>query len=169
MLRKKVAKNLKNWKDVAIKRKTLKNSEDWKIFTQPDQESRTASRLRDQVQRLPELLVYIEDSKIFYDPDSLSSYDSACVSHQALITSSSRKPSRDIAMLRNTREDMSFPGNVFECQHARRDPDELHNDSRNLATTSAILRTEGIEKSGSEEPLQSIPISCFSKRARQKV
>ena len=63
MLRKKVAKNLKNWKDAAIKRKILKNSEDWKIFTQPDQESRTLSRLRDQVRRLPELLVYIEDSK----------------------------------------------------------------------------------------------------------
>ena len=141
MLRKKVAENLKNWKDTAIKRKILKkNSEDWKIFTQPDQESRTASRLRDQVRRLPELLVYIEDSKIFYDPDSPSSYDSACVPHQALITSSSRKPSRDIGMLRNTREEMSIPGNVFECQHARRDPDELHDDSRKLATTSAILR-----------------------------
>ena len=63
MLRKKVAENLKNWKDAAIKRKILKNSEDWEIFTQPDQESRTASRLRDQVRRLPELLVYIEDSK----------------------------------------------------------------------------------------------------------
>ena len=34
------------------------------------------------------------------------------------------------------------------CQHARRDHDELHNDSRNLATSSAILRSEGIEKSG---------------------
>ena len=136
----KVAENLKNWKDAAIKRNILKNSEDWKIFTQPDQESRTASRLRDQVRRLPELLVFFEDSKIFYDPDSPSSYDSAYVSHQALITSSSRKPSRDIGMLRNTREEMSIPGNVFECQHARRDPDELHDDSRNLATTSAILR-----------------------------
>ena len=140
MLRKKVAENLKNWKDAAIKRKILKNSEDWKIFTQPDQESRTASRLRDQVRRLPELLVFVEDSKIFYDPDSPSSYGSAYVSHQALITSSSREPSRDIGMLRNTREEMSIPGNVFECQHARRDPDELHDDSRNLATTSAILR-----------------------------
>ena len=83
---------------------------------------------------------FFEDSKIFNDPDSPSSCDSAYVSHQALITSSSRKPSRDIGMLRNTREEMSIPGNVFECQHARRDPDELHDDSRNLATTSAILR-----------------------------
>ena len=85
-----------------------------------------------------------------------------CVPHQALITSSSRKPSRDIGMLRNTREDMSIPGNVFGCQHARRDPDELRDDSRNLATLLGILRTEGIEKSESGEPLQSTPLSCSS-------
>ena len=99
--------------------------------------------------------------------DSPSSCDSAYVPHQLLITSSSRKPSCDIGMLRNTQEDMSIPGNVFDCQHARRHSDELHNDSNNLATLSAILRTEGIEKIESEEPLQSIPISCFSMRARQ--
>ena len=29
-------------------------------------------------------------------------------------------------MLGNTRDDMSVPGNVFDCQHARRDSDELH-------------------------------------------
>ena len=86
------------------------------------------------------------------------------VPHQALITSSSRKPSRESRMQRNTRDDMSAPGNVFDCQHSRWDPDELHNDSRNLAT----LSSEGIEKSESEEPLQSIPISCFSVRAREK-
>ena len=33
---------------------------------------------------------------------------------------------------------MSIPGNVFDRQHAERDPDELHNDSRNLATPSGI-------------------------------
>ena len=63
-------------------------------------------------------------SLFFYDPDLLSSYDSAYVPHQALITSSSRKLSRDIGMPRNTREDVSLPGNVFDCQHARRDPDD---------------------------------------------
>ena len=53
---------------------------------------------------------------------------------------------------------MSIPGNVFDCQHARRDSDELHytNDSRNLATSSAMLNTEGIEKSDSEELLHAI-------------
>ena len=39
---------------------------------------------------------------------------------------------------------------------------------RNLATSLAILRTEGIEKSESEEPLQSIPKSCFSFGSIQK-
>ena len=38
----------------------------------------------------------------------------------------------------NSRENMSIPGNVSDRQHARRDPDELHNDSRNLATPSGI-------------------------------
>ena len=61
------------------------------------------------------------------------------VPHQALITSSSiGKPSREIGMPRNTRENMSIPGNVFDCQQARRDPEELHNDSRNLTTPSGI-------------------------------
>ena len=35
------------------------------------------------------------------------------VPHQALITLSSRKPSREVGMPRNTRENMSIPGNVF--------------------------------------------------------
>ena len=59
---------------------------------QHDQESRTVSLLRDQVRRLQERLEFIEESKIFQDPDSPSSVGSAHVSHQALITPSSRKP-----------------------------------------------------------------------------
>ena len=53
-----------------------------------------------------------------------------------------------------------IPGNAFDCQHARRDPDASHNDSRNLATLLGILRTEGIEESESEEPSQSTPLFC---------
>ena len=77
-------------------------------------------------------------SLFFYDPDLPSSQDCTYVPHQALTTSSSRNPSREVGMLRNTREDMSILGNVFDRQHARRDLDELHNDSRNLATPSGI-------------------------------
>ena len=64
---------------------------------------------------------------------------------------------------------MSIPGNAFDRQHARRDSDELHNDSRNLAISLAILRSEGIEKIGSEEPLQALLLPCFSRKARGKV
>ena len=52
-----------------------------------------------------------------------------------------------------------FLETFFHCQHAQRDSDKLDNDSRNLA----ILRTEGIENSGSEEPL---PLRCFLSRAQ---
>ena len=50
----------------------------------------------------------------------------------------------EAGMPRNTREDLSIPRNFFDRQHARRGPEELHNDSRNLATSLAILRKEGI-------------------------
>ena len=126
------------------------------------------SLLQDQVRSLQERLEFIEDSEIFQISDSPSSFDSAHVPHQALITSSSRTPSRETKMQRNTREGISISGNVFVCQLARRDLDDLHNHSRNLATSPGVLRREGIEKSGSEEPLQSIPLPCFQERARQK-
>ena len=88
-------------------------------------------------------------SLFFYDLDLLSSYDSAFVPHQALITSSSRKPSREIGMLRNTREEMSVPGTVFDCQHARRS--KKFDDF-----TEYSEKTEGIKKSECEEPLFSV-------------
>ena len=71
-------------------------------------------------------------------------------------------------MLRNTRENTSIAGNVFGRQYARRDPEELNNDSRNLATLLAIVRTEGIDNSGSEEPLQSIPLPWFFNKSKEK-
>ena len=117
---------------------------------QHDQESRTMSLLRDQVRKFQERLEFI-DSKIFQDPDSPSSFG------------------RDSRMQRNTREDMSIPESVFDCRHARRVPEVLHNDSRNLATPLGMKRREGIEKSGSEEPLQPILLPCFSVGARKKV
>ena len=43
-----------------------------------------------------------------------------------------------------------------------------NNDSRNLTTSVAILRKEGIENSGSEEPLQSILLLNFSRKAIEK-
>ena len=55
-----------------------------------------------------------------HDLDSLSSYDSAYVLRQVLITSSSRKSSRDIGMLRNTREDLSILGDIIGESENRR-------------------------------------------------
>ena len=69
-----VAENLKNWQDAAIKRK--QTGKHWRVkhFIQHDQESRTVSLMRDQVRRSQELLVFIEDSKIFDDLDKLRQY-----------------------------------------------------------------------------------------------
>ena len=69
---------------------------------QQDQESRTVSLLRDQIQKLQERLEFIEDSTIFQDSESPSSFGNAHVSHQALMPSSSKKPSRESRMQRNT-------------------------------------------------------------------
>ena len=134
---------------------------------QHDQESRTLSLLRDQIRKLTERMEFIEDSRIFQDPDSPSSFGSAHVSHQALIPSNSKQPCRESRMQRNTREDMSIPGSVFDCQPARRVLAEFHYDLRNLASSGTHKR-EGIEKSGSEEPLQPIPSPCFSGKAKEK-
>ena len=117
--------------------------------------------LRDQVRRLQERLEFIEDSRSFQAPDSPSSDGSTHISQQAHSTSSSRKPSREPRTPRITRADMSISGDVPDCQPARCDPDEVHNNSKNLATSSGLLRREGIEKSGSEEPLRSIHLPRF--------
>ena len=73
-----------------------------KYSLQQDQESRTVSLLRYQIRKLQDRLEFIEDSKIFQAPDSPSSFGSAHVAHQALIPSSSKKPSRESRMQRNT-------------------------------------------------------------------
>ena len=66
------------------------------------------------------------------------------------------------------RGDFSIPRNVFDCQFARRVSEELHIDSRNLATSWGIHRREGIEKSGSEKQLQTIHLPCFSRESKGK-
>ena len=154
-LRKKLLSRAKNWKTTKTERISYAG---WSGITYSESIERSSTKITWTIGTNWRL------KKILYDPDSPSSYDSTYVPHQALTTSSSRKSSREIGMLRNAREDVSIPGNVCDCQHARRDYDELHNNSRNLA-----LRSEGIEKLESEEPLQSTPLPCFSVRARQKV
>ena len=136
---------------------------------QHDQESRTVSLLRDQVRKLQVRLEFIEDSKIFQDLDSPSSFGSAHVSHQAFIflrVPESLAANRECSEIHERRE--VFLRTFLICLLARRVLEELHNDSRKLATPSGIQRREGIEKSGSEEPLRSIPIPCFSVKAKEK-
>ena len=61
------------------------------------------------------------------------------------------------------------PGNVFDCQSARRVLEELHNDSRNLAASSGIQRREGIEKSGSDKTIATNAFTLlFSGNAKEK-
>ena len=77
-----------------------------------------------------------------------------CTPHQAFITSKLE--------CRETHDRLwVFLEAFFDCQLARRDSEELHGDWRNLATPWRIQRREGIENSGSEEPLQSILLACF--------
>ena len=77
------------------------------------------SLLRDHVRRLQERLEFIEDSRIFQDPDPPNSYDSTHISHQAHITSSSSKSSRESRTPRIAWADMSISGDVSDCQPAR--------------------------------------------------
>ena len=135
---------------------------------QQDQESRTVILLKDQLRILQDRLDFIEDSNIFQDPDSPNSSGSAYVSHQAHTPSSSKKPCRDSRLQRNTREETSIPDNVFDRQTARREPEELFNDSNNLATPPGIQKRGGFERREIEEPLHSLPLPCFSARARGK-
>ena len=129
-----VFKKLKNFKRRCYQEENTEKQRRLEEFPmQHDQESRTVSLF-------------------FDDPDLLSSYDSSSVPHQTLTTSSSRKPSREVEMPRNAREDMSIPGNVFDRQHARRDPDELHNCSRKLATPSRIA--DDVEDSEKKKELR---------------
>ena len=122
-----VAEKLKNWKDAAVKRKLQKQRRLGEFPMQHDQGSRTVSLF-------------------FNDLDSPSSYDCTYVPHQALIPSSSKEPSRESRMQRNTREDN--PKSVFDCQPARLIPEEFFNDSRSLAASSGIQRREELRKVG---------------------
>ena len=124
-----VAEKLKNWKYAAIRKEITENNEDWNNFYAA--------------------WSGITNSESFVPPSWLTDQLwHTCVPHQALIASSSRKLGREVGMPRNTRENMIFAGNASHRQHAQRDPEELHNYSRNLATLLEIaVDVEDSEKS----------------------
>ena len=80
------------------------------------------------------------------------------VPHQALITSSSRKPSREVGMIVNMLDEILM--NYTMIQEIWQHHQESLMISRNLR--------KGVENSGSEEPLLSIPLPCFSASAKRK-
>ena len=82
---------------------------------QHDQESRTVSLLRDQIQKLQDRVEFMEDSKIFQYLYSPSSIGSAQVSHQALIPSICKKPSRESRMHRISRKRFLIGNMPDEC------------------------------------------------------
>ena len=92
-----VAEKLKDWKDAAVRKEILTNNADWKNVLRSTRSGITNSE---------SILLR------FWLIEQLSQYH---VPHQALITSSSMKPSCEFGMLRNTRDDMGVPGNVFDC------------------------------------------------------
>ena len=111
-----VAEKLKNWKYAAIRKEITENNEDWNNFYAA--------------------WSGITNSESFVPPSWLTDQLwHTCVPHQALIASSSRKLGRELGMPRNTRENMIFAGNASDRQHAQRDPEELHNYSRNFGNT----------------------------------
>ena len=143
--------------------------------TQHDQEYRTVNLLRDQVRRLQERLEFIEDSRIFQDPDSPSSSGSAHVPHQAHISSSSRL----VKSLAANRECSEIHERIWVLQETflivnqldeildRNYTEDTFKEFGNIIGVSE--NREGIEKSGSEEPLLSILLPSFQERARKKV
>ena len=154
-----VAKKLKNGTDVAVKKKMkqLKFYAAWSGTT--NRESIAGSSPKDYKN-------IWTSSKTRRSFMILIHQAVPAVLHQPPITSRSRrKPSREFGLLRDTREKMS--GNAFACQPVWRNPDELHNDSGKLATSSGMNKRDGIGKSDSGKPVQAKPIPCFQ-RARKK-
>ena len=136
-----VAKILKSWEYAAIRKKILKNNKDWNNFFMQDDENHVQSVYSSTILTYWAVVTDLRSSSSCY-LEFVESFAAKLECHEI------------------HKNIWGIPGNAFDCQHARRDPDASHNDSRNLATLLGILRTEGIEESESEEPSQSTPLFC---------
>ena len=120
--------------------------------------------MRDQVRRLQERWELIADSIIFQYLDSPSSSGSAHVLHEARFAAGSKN-------LAATQECREFHEKIRVFQETfliANLLDEIlmnYTIPQNLVTPWKNLRIEEIEKSGNEEPLQSIALTCFQVKA----
>ena len=131
----------------------------------------SVSQLLTQIRELQCKADFLPDAREFHDPESGSSSGQSHVPNQHRnISSSRRRPSCDSEMPRNTRDDMSIRGNVFEDPTAQIHPKEFFKKSKNLATSSSMTRKDQtgnhLEKELSQEHMNTIP--CFQRRARCK-
>ena len=148
----------RNWR---IEKMLLSRGKYWKqqrleeFPTQHDQESRTVSLF-------------------FYDPDLLGSYDIPTFLIKLLLP---RVQESLVAKLECCEiheriwvflETFLIVNMVDEILMNYTIIQEIWQHHQQSLMMSRILRKEGIENSGSEEPLQSIHLPCFSARARRK-
>ena len=163
---KKLPRNRRVEKDTAIKRKILKNNEDWKNVLW--------SMIRNHEQWVYWMISdeeYKNDWNILKTQNLLRAWFTqqlwpTYVPHQVLITSSSRKLGRQVGMLRNTWE-KKVSLETFLIVNM------LNGMLMNYTTIQEIWRhhwrfweQKELEINGSEEPLQTLPLLCHSVRAR---
>ena len=105
-----------------------KTSKVGRIFCAECQESRTVILLSDEGRRVQEWDEYFEDS-IFCDPDLFSSYDVLTFFIEFVFprVRESRAALLECLEIHNR---ICVLGNVFACEHARPELDELHKDSK---------------------------------------
>ena len=100
---------------------------------------------------------FLSDAREFHALDSRSSSGRSHVPNQPrVVSSSTRQPSRDSGVPRNTRDDLSIRGNVCEDILAQVHPKEFFEIQR---IWRHHLRGQ---------PVTTIPIRCFQRRARCK-
>ena len=128
-----VAKKLKNYEDACNKEENKLTQHRLDEYSmQQERYPDTVSQLMTQKRELQDKVNFLSDEREFHDPDSGSSSGRSHVPYQHRITSSSRRnPSRDSGVPRNTGNDMSIRGKVFEDLPAQGHPKEFFKSSKN--------------------------------------
>ena len=99
----------------------------------------TVSQFLIQIRELQDKVYFLSHAREFHDPESGSNSGQSHVPNQhRTMSSSMRRPSCASGVPRNTRDDMSIRGNVFEDLSAQGHPKEFSKNSENLATSSSM-------------------------------